>query len=59
MLNINTRYERVAPNGDVSIVRVNNTEEQKYHQELVGSGFIYKEIRVSAPVDNGCQACEA
>lgn len=58
MLITNTRYERVAPNGDRSIVFIKDENDWKYHSDLAGKGFKYKEIQVSAPNDSRCLSCE-
>ena len=58
MLTINTRYERVAPTGDRSVISINDEAQLNYHHDLVAKGFQYKELRVSAPVDSACLACE-
>lgn len=58
MLITNTRYERIAPNGDRSIVTIKNEEEWAYHSGLEAKGFKYKEIVVSVPSDNVCRSCE-
>jgi hypothetical protein len=58
MLTINTRYERVSPTGDRSVISINSEDELFYHTQLAGCGFKYTELRVSAPVDSACFACE-
>lgn len=58
MLTINTRYERVAPTGDRSVISINDETQLSYHEDLMAQGFQYKELRVSAPVDSACLACE-
>jgi hypothetical protein len=58
MLRIDNRYERVAPSGDVSIIRISSEAEVKYHEELAAAGYVYKELKVAAPVDSACLSCE-
>lgn len=57
MLQINTRYERVAKSGDISIVKVDESN-LAYHQDLADSGFIYKEIKTIEPSGGVCLSCE-
>jgi hypothetical protein len=57
MLKINTRYVRVSPKKDESIIKINTEEELQYHQDLETKGFQYKEVVIhKAP--EVCTACE-
>lgn len=57
-MNINSRYVRTAPNGDESIIRIENEEQVKYHQDLANQGFIYKEV-VIHQMREECESCSA
>lgn len=59
MLITNTRYERIAPNGDRSIVFIKDETDWKYHSDLETKGFKYKEIKLNEPKGGVCISCES
>ena len=59
MLEINKRYIRTADNGDQVVVIIKTTEELAYHNDLVGKGFRYGEVKpANDPGANVCLSCE-
>ncbi len=58
MLKIDTRYVRTAPNGDETIVKINNLQDVNYHSSLINEGFLYKEV-VIHQMKQECESCSA
>lgn len=58
MIEIGKRYIRTAKNDDQTIVVVKTEEEAKYHTELAGNGFTYKEVVPTVVPGGTCVSCE-
>ncbi len=58
MFKIDTRYVRTAPNGDETIVKINNLQDVNYHSSLINEGFLYKEV-VIHQMKQECESCSA
>lgn len=57
-MKLDTRYVRKAPNGDESVIKINNQLDVNYHEDLEKQGFIYTEV-VIHQMREECQSCSA
>jgi len=59
MLEINKRYIRRSPIGDEMVVHIKTDVEQRYHQSLLESNFVYSEIVPVVARGSVCESCES
>lgn len=55
---LDTRYVRRAPDGQETVVKINNLQDVNYHKDLEKHGYKYTEVVMHSRPEE-CEACSA